>query len=148
MLGWLLARSDLVSHAAAAVLLGAAHWVAPVAAWGGLSGIVVVLAVAQWWVRGRDRARILLAAFVSLAVSFYATCWHDVSAGSARESLGPGALSAGRRAAEQAAASMLAVGALLAGALALGVLLWRALLARSLKPSAADGIVPESRSNP
>ncbi|MBM4040586.1 MAG: hypothetical protein FJ290_18935 [Planctomycetes bacterium] len=143
LVAWLLTRSGVPRHASRSVDVGAGDVFILVALLSCLGLFVFVLAFWQWRLAGRDRVRVLLACYLSLAMAFLGLCWYDVSVQSGELA---GAPTTVRRVIEQTAASGLTLGALLAGLSALAVILRAA--RKSLKPATPGDIVGEGSGDP
>ncbi len=143
LLAWLVARSGVPRHASLSAHLGAADTFVLVAVLACLGLMAFVLAFWQWRLRGRDRVRLLLTGYVSLALSFCGLCWYDVSQRSRELEGAPSPLTLVR---EQTAAAALTLGALVAGMALVVVFLW--LARRALNRAALDGIVRKDSHDP
>lgn len=136
---WVLVGSGAARHGSLSVEVEAGDLFILVAGLGSLGLMAFVLAFWQWRLRGRDRARLLVAGHASLVLAFCGLCWYDVAEATALARGGPAAGTTVRQVVELTAASSLSLAALLGGLIAFAAILWAA--RRALKQAAASGIV-------
>jgi len=139
LVAWLVLRLDVGAHARLRAGFGVGDVVAKVGVAACLGIFVFVIGVWQWRLAGRDRVRLLLTVFVSLAAAFYGLCWYDVALRTAEIGVGAEARSTVQRIIELSVAETVLVSSLLVGLVAVTAEIWVA--HRALNPPTRDGIV-------